>query len=370
MQAMSTPKSAPQHPRPWRTPSFISAGTFVNDVCKLATPAEVQAITKHSTVHKSFSMYYNQYVAIKIIDKSSIPATLADKFLPRELDVTRMVNHPNIARCLSVVQPHPTKVVIISEFCEGGTLLNYVMQYGGLPEFEAARLFHQLVEAIHYLHTTLSVAHRDVKLENMLLDGHRNLKLVDFGFARQATPATKSSSFCGTRPYSSPQLVDHIAYSPFAADWFACGITLYTMITGSWPHGPTQKITFPISYPFGKVSISARELIEALVVKDEKSRLDYKGIMESAWFMETLANSLQSLATTVSPYGINDENIDPVAAYHHHGGQKPAYARLENHNQSYTRHESQNPTYTYATQMTTMATAMEKSGPVYSEWCY
>lgn len=179
---------------------------------------------------------FGRFVAIKIIDKSSIPATLVEKFLPRELDITQKVNHINVVKCLFVGIPHPTKVVIISEFCDGGTLLKYVLDKSGLDDFEAARLFRQLIEGIQYLHQILGVAHRDIKLENILLTLTGLLKLADFGFSREIRGSEKSVSYCGTRPYSAPQLVDHIPYLPFSSDWFSCGIALYTMVAGNWPY--------------------------------------------------------------------------------------------------------------------------------------
>uniref|UniRef100_A0AC35G707 Protein kinase domain-containing protein n=1 Tax=Panagrolaimus sp. PS1159 TaxID=55785 RepID=A0AC35G707_9BILA len=248
------------------------------------TAAELIAVTLHSTVHKSYSQIFGRYVAIKIIDKKSIPSFLVEKFLPRELEVTKRVNHPHIVKCLHIAQPHPTKVVIISEFCDGGTLLKYVLDYNGLAEKEAARLFRQLIAAVHHLHYELSVAHRDIKLENILLDLNKVLKLADFGFARQTYKSEKSTSYCGTRPYSSPQLVSHTPYQPFAADWFASGIALYTMIAGFWPHEPWEKIRYPVPFT-EKISYPARQLIEKLIEKDENNRADFAECIKSEWLI-------------------------------------------------------------------------------------
>jgi hypothetical protein len=118
--------------RLWTTQSFYNAGYFADNNYQLMTAAELVAVTLHSTVHKSYSQIFGRFVAIKIIDKKSIPSFLVEKFLPRELEITKRVNHPHIVKCLHIAQPHPTKVVIISEFCDGGTLLKYVLDYNGL----------------------------------------------------------------------------------------------------------------------------------------------------------------------------------------------------------------------------------------------
>lgn len=104
-----------------------------------------------------------------------------------------------------------------------------------LLERNAARLFRQLSEALHYLHDGLKVVHRDIKMENILISMNGNVKLADFGFARYADKATRSTSFCGTLLYSSPQLLNHVPYDGFAADWFAAGIVLFTMLMGKYP---------------------------------------------------------------------------------------------------------------------------------------
>lgn len=111
-------------------------------------------------------------------------------------------------------------------------------------------MFRQLCEALQYLHER-GVVHRDIKLENILLDHNGDLKLADFGFARFIHRLARSESFCGTRwgsflsfldgmilfrPYSAPELIKREPYSPYAVDWYAAGVVLYTMLVGKWPH--------------------------------------------------------------------------------------------------------------------------------------
>uniref|UniRef100_A0AC34F8W3 Protein kinase domain-containing protein n=1 Tax=Panagrolaimus sp. ES5 TaxID=591445 RepID=A0AC34F8W3_9BILA len=275
--------------RLWATPSFFNTTSFVDYNYQLMTVPQLVAVTQHSTVHKSYSRVFGRFVAIKIIDKKSIPSFLVEKFLPRELEITKRVNHPHIVHCLHIAQPQPTKVVIIYEFCDGGTLLKYVLDYNGLEEKEAGRLFRQLIDAVYHLHFELSVAHRDIKLENILLDSNKVLKLADFGFARQTYKAEKSTSYCGTRPYSSPQLVNHTPYEPFAADWFACGIALYTMIAGFWPHKPWEMITYPVKST-ERISHSAKNLIDRLIENDEEKRADFKECINSEWLLKHTAD--------------------------------------------------------------------------------
>ncbi|CAJ0575307.1 unnamed protein product, partial [Mesorhabditis spiculigera] len=175
--------------------------------------------TNHSVVFRTYSQRYRGLVAVKVINRKALPAHIADKFLPRELEVTNKVRHPHLLKCLHIESPSPTKIIIVSEFCTRGTLLQHILKEGAIREAPmGARLFRQLIEAVNYLHRH-EIVHRDIKLENILIDGNGDLHLADFGFARFLEKRRRATSFCGTRPYSSPQIVTYQPYDGYAADW-------------------------------------------------------------------------------------------------------------------------------------------------------
>uniref|UniRef100_A0A1I7ULE5 Protein kinase domain-containing protein n=1 Tax=Caenorhabditis tropicalis TaxID=1561998 RepID=A0A1I7ULE5_9PELO len=190
------------------------------------------------------------------------------------------VRHPHIARCLAITKPAPSKIVIVSDYYERGTLLDLILTHKRLKEFPlSVTLFRQLIEAINYLHTR-GIAHRDVKLENILIDGNGDIKLIDFGFARHIERRERSRSFCGTQPYTSPQISKFRPYEPFAADYYACGVILYTMVVGKWPNMATSTVNiFPPDIP----SRACRKLITSLLDDDETSRAGYDECVNSEW---------------------------------------------------------------------------------------
>jgi len=73
-------------------------------------------------------------------------------------------------------------IYLVMEYVEGGELFNLVNDQEGLKEEDARRLFRQIISGIEYCHQNL-VAHRDLKLENILVDRQGNIKIVDFGLS-------------------------------------------------------------------------------------------------------------------------------------------------------------------------------------------
>lgn len=104
-----------------------------------------------------------------------------------------------------------------------------------MAEHQAKLIFRQLIEAVSYMHG-MGIAHRDLKLENILYDAQSHkIKLIDFGFSLGTSPVKKIESFCGTPHYMDPDLCRKTAYSPFAADMWACGVILYIITVGKLP---------------------------------------------------------------------------------------------------------------------------------------
>ena len=80
-------------------------------------------------------------------------------------------------------------------------------------------------------------AHRDLKLDNVLMDaaGTKQIKIIDFGFSLKVGQTEKLNVYCGTPHYMDPDLARKVPYNGFAADIWACGIILYIILTGTLP---------------------------------------------------------------------------------------------------------------------------------------
>ncbi|VDO85258.1 unnamed protein product, partial [Heligmosomoides polygyrus] len=172
-------------------------------------------------------------IAVKIID-TRVKSEYVKTFLPREMALVRNLKHECVLRVYQVVDISHY-VIFITEFCDGGALLQKIKKSKRVPEPEAKVLFRQLIEALIYLQRC-NIVHRDLKCENVFLDRHENVKLGDFGFARYLKPNEKANTFCGSRAYVAPEILRAIAYSDQTVDVWSAGVVLYVMVTGVMPY--------------------------------------------------------------------------------------------------------------------------------------
>lgn len=93
------------------------------------------------------------------------------------------------------------------EYASGGELFEYIVSRDYLSEQEGKRIFSQLIDAVSYLHS-VGIVHRDLKLENILLNKRRDIMITDFGFANSFTFSNaKMMTSCGSPCYAAPELV-------------------------------------------------------------------------------------------------------------------------------------------------------------------
>jgi len=141
---------------------------------------------------------------------------------------------------------------IVTELCCGGELFDYLVEKGRLSEDETRLIFGQLCLAVAYLHEN-NIVHRDLKLENVLMDERCRVKLGDFGFTREFERGAFMETFCGTTGYAAPEMLQGKKYQGpgvfrgvfqdfmpktfgvIEVDVWSLGIILYTLLTGTLP---------------------------------------------------------------------------------------------------------------------------------------
>jgi len=170
----------------------------------------------------------------------------------QEARVLSKCSHENIVTFLDFHETE-TQAFLVTEYISGGSLKRRLEKRPPhrLPQNEAQHFFRQIAKACAYMHD-LSICHRDLKLENLLLsrdascDLGISIKVIDFGFAVQLPPGvTTLRTFCGTPPYMSPQMVAGQPYGAFDSDVWALGVLLYVMLVGRFPFcGDTKTALF------------------------------------------------------------------------------------------------------------------------------
>jgi serine/threonine protein kinase len=201
------------------------------------------------------------------------------------------VNHPLIGRIYDVVEDSDS-YCIVSEYspCD---LLEYVNRARGVPEHECKVLFSQLVSAVGFLHDECHIVHRDLKLENVLLDRNRNIRLIDFGFAKSfADTQNMFLSRCGSPAYIAPEVVAGQPYTT-AVDVWSLGVMLYAMATGALPFdapdADSMLAQIAIIEPRFPPSLSAdlTGLLAAMLQKDGARRISLAQVREHPWLGHT-----------------------------------------------------------------------------------
>ncbi|KAK9373263.1 kinase-like domain-containing protein [Lipomyces chichibuensis] len=166
----------------------------------------------------------------KVVLKS---AEKSDLNLAREIHHYRQLIHPHIARLYEVIVTETT-VWLVLEYCPGDELYAYLIRKRRLTIDQAQRIFAQLCGAVAYIHTK-NIVHRDLKLENILMDKHESVKLCDFGFTRECEPKRLLQTFCGTICYAAPEMVKGEKYHGQSVDVWSLGIILYALLCGELP---------------------------------------------------------------------------------------------------------------------------------------
>lgn len=140
---------------------------------------------------------------------------------------------------LEIYEAHRVSHYLLVEWCPHGDLHdNSIKLKQPMGELVSRYLFKQIVDAIDYLHSTAKFVHRDVKLENILLDKNHNIKLCDFAMSKTLSDQMNAGIFytqCGSERYMAPEIIEGRPYKGTAVDIFALGVSLFAMVTGVLP---------------------------------------------------------------------------------------------------------------------------------------
>ncbi|KAF2674128.1 kinase-like protein [Microthyrium microscopicum] len=197
-----------------------------------------------------------ELAALKIVEHG--PAGGADEermelSLKREVEIMRSIHHPSLIH-LKAYGINEQESIMVLGYCPGGDLFELASEHQDVlsPQF-VQRIFAELVSAVSYLHGK-NIVHRDLKLENVLVNVHRSslrsiqepityptsiVTLTDLGLSREIDPANPMlTTRCGSEDYAAPEILLSQSYDGRATDAWALGVLLYALMEGRLPFDP------------------------------------------------------------------------------------------------------------------------------------
>ncbi|CAI0375316.1 unnamed protein product [Linum tenue] len=187
------------------------------------------------------------------------------------------------------------------------------LRHPNIIRFKEARyFFQQLISGVSYCHS-MQICHRDLKLENTLLDGSPapRLKICDFGYSKSSLLHSRPKSTVGTPAYIAPEVLSRREYDGKLADVWSCGVTLYVMLVGAYPFEDqddpknfrkTINRIMAVQYKipdYVHISQDCRHLISRIFVANPLKRVTIKEIKSHPWFLKNLPRELTEAAQTM-----------------------------------------------------------------------
>mmetsp|Transcript_17745 Transcript_17745/g.38338 ORF Transcript_17745/g.38338 Transcript_17745/m.38338 type:complete len:375 (+) Transcript_17745:843-1967(+) len=248
------------------------------------------AVVKKAT-HKTTGQPY----AIKIVNRSSLNRDI-EAALKDEISILKELNHQHIMQLDNVVVTI-NHYYLVTEYLEGGELFDRIVDKSSYTESEARDSLKILFGALAYMHSE-GIAHRDLKPENLLLQykhSDSEIKIADFGFAKQAKDDHSLDTMCGTPGYVAPEILRKERYGT-KVDMWSMGVIVFIMLGGyppfyaDSPRGLLKatkagKFEFDPEY-WGDISTGAKDLICSLLKTDPAERASAEDILSHPWLRE------------------------------------------------------------------------------------
>ena len=189
-------------------------------------------------VNLGLNVLTGRVVAIKSFNKSNLNSNSENmKKIKYETNLMKKLNHPNITKILELFEDKEY-ILIIMEYINGGNLFSFLKKHRKVSEKTAKLLYRQIILGIKYMHQQ-GIVHRDIKLENILIDLNNNIKICDFGIGRVlSSPEQPLFDQCGTPMYIAPEILlcsKEKGYKGFPVDIWSSGIVLYILLSGTLP---------------------------------------------------------------------------------------------------------------------------------------
>ena len=237
-------------------------------------------------------------VAIKSFNKKNLKKKNAKQKINNEIEMLSRLRHPFISQILDSFETDTHIFIVMEYIC--GDLLGFIRKRGKLSETVSKIIFKQLIEGLRYIHSK-KIVHRDIKLDNILIDLTNTIKICDFGVSRKISKDEIMHEHCGTPAYIAPEIFENNGYTGFQCDIWSAGVTLYYILGGIQPFRANsikdleKKVIAGEFEPIEDISEEANNLIKLMLKTDPKKRINEEKILNHPWIVNIKTENRKTL---------------------------------------------------------------------------
>ncbi|KAL5629881.1 hypothetical protein BROUX41_001487 [Berkeleyomyces rouxiae] len=280
----TTTSTQPDHKPGTRAKAHISDYTILEDMGQGAY-GQVKLARHNATGRKAVLKYVTKRRIL--VDTWTRDRRLGT--VPLEIHVMSYLRrpeyeHPNIVEMECFFEDNENYYIeMVPHGLPGMDLFDYIeLRAANMPEAECRSIFLQVARAVDHLHNVAKVVHRDIKDENMILDGKGVIKLIDFGSAAYIKSGP-FNVFVGTIDYAAPEVLAGKPYNGKEQDVWALGILLYTIIYKENPFYTIDEIIdHDLRVPY-IISEDSIDLIRGMLDRNVEKRLTIDQVLEHPW---------------------------------------------------------------------------------------
>lgn len=242
-------------------------------------------------VYLATQLLTNTSVALKVISKTSIKNKDTRRKIEKEVDILKRINNNRYVIRLFEVFEDSENVFLVFEYIEKGDLVKYFKKNPLFEEQELKVFFKKIILGIKYLHKN-KILHRDIKLDNILLNKKMEPKICDFGISSIYNKNKPILDTGGTPAYLAPEVIKSEGLISPKSDVWSLGVLLYLLTFGTVPFKSDDMQVLYNKIIIGRfsfpdcdfISPELVDLIEMMIVEDIDSRISIDSMLQHEWF--------------------------------------------------------------------------------------
>ncbi|KAL5638630.1 hypothetical protein ACGC1H_003105 [Rhizoctonia solani] len=209
----------------------------------------------------------------------------------REAALSMLLYHPYICGMREIIT-HPGHYYMVTEYVDGGQMLDYIISHGRLRERAARKFARQIGSALEYCHKN-NVVHRDLKIENILISHTGNIKIIDFGLSNLYNPEDHLSTFCGSLYFAAPELLNAKVYTGPEVDVWSFGVVLYVLVCGKVPFDDQSMPALHAKIKRGLfdspmwLSQECKHILSRMLVTNPAARAPLSEVLNHPWMIRS-----------------------------------------------------------------------------------